>query len=627
MANTFRGIYSQTVDLTSVDKRAAFNKASLSKYQESSNKSEALFCANTWLLVARSIDYGFSTSLYQVIERFGLTKAIHDCSCLADALLCFTEGLAEGKEECLSECDKYLLSLLPVAWDRLMDDGEYLARLLQILRFPKRFAYPYDASTSEVALGKFLAVNASHWSCSCSFESTLQYRLTQLARGIVGEILKGFQEPSPTDGLFTSGAVAEGVRGRSGKITQYMHDLPGAFEQVLYPSSTYCNPASLADARIRVVPKNYKQGRVIAMISTVKQFKLAAVRKELERVIARSKYADNICIGDQDTNAGRCSDLRCATIDFSAASDTISRSLASQLLPKKVFDVVAPLLDTTMILPSGNSAPCYIFALSGTSVTWHLESVIFFALCEACRRECLPFCGKLPPVTVYGDDVVMPIEAVELFYQLTASLGMRFNRQKSFWNGGYRESCGAEFYFGVPTRSVYYPRAGVWPCTPQGYNPVKLAALCDFQKNLFASGFREAADYAASVIRSIEPRMTSHLPGTPCTDMWEEFPQYVLRPVKALYAATASCPIRPDLGYNRACAMREWHMSLVPLKDERWFTRATSGISMFTYAEYLQAGPSYPDPLSSLLRVSDSRYLKNTGESETGRFEYRLLPE
>lgn len=627
MANTFRGIYSRTTDLTSTDKRAAFNKASLSNYQETCNQAEAHLCANTWLLVTQSIDYGLSLALYKIIGMFGLTKAIHDCSCIADSLLCYTEGLEQERLECLSECDEYLCSLLPVAYERVTKDGEYLARLLQCLRFPKRFAYPFDTSTADVALNKFLAVNSSHWGVSCSFESTLQYRLVQRSREIIGEILNGFVEPPMTAGLFTSGAVAEKVAGRSGKITQYMRDVPGAYGEVMYPSSSYSNPATLADAEVRVVPKNYKQGRVIAMIATVKQFRLAAVRLELERVIARSPYANNICIGDQDTNSSRCADMSCATIDFSAASDTISRKLAQQLLPKPVLDAVLPYLDTKMTLPGGRKEDCYIFALSGTSVTWHLESVIFFALCEACREVCCAFCGDLPAVTVYGDDVVMPTEAVELFYQLTAWLGMRFNRQKSFWNGGYRESCGSEFYFGVPTRSVYYPRAGVWPATPSGYNPKKLAALCDFQKNLLASGFREAADYVATQVRSLEPRMTSHALGEPCTDLWEDFPQYELRPVRALYAATSKCPLRPDLGYNKACAMREWHMSLIPIKDSMWFTRPSSGVGMFTYAEYLADGPSYPSGLDSLLHVSESRYLKNTGESEIGRFEYRMIPE
>ena len=49
---------------------------------------------------------------------------------------------------------------------------------------------------------------------------------------------------------------------------------------------------------------------------------------------------------------------------------------------------------------------------------------------------------------VYGDDIIVPVEYVQAVITALEAFGLKVNRDKSFWNGKFRESCGGDFYAG-----------------------------------------------------------------------------------------------------------------------------------------------------------------------------------
>jgi len=56
---------------------------------------------------------------------------------------------------------------------------------------------------------------------------------------------------------------------------------------------------------------------------------------------------------------------------------------------------------------------------------------------------------------VFGDDIICVAESYSLVVHLLGLLGFRVNQHKSFNNGPFRESCGADYYHGFNVRGVY----------------------------------------------------------------------------------------------------------------------------------------------------------------------------
>lgn len=628
MDYTFPGIISQiNGDCISSSKRGSFS--SCTKQQREANVLEGYLVANLWFLVAKSYDLQLAALIRGQILKYGLSDVVKACAELADSFLLKEEGLTSAITEPLEPHDVLVLGEIVTYCSTLTSIAvnlnsrfteQALGDILQVLRFPKRFAYPYDPEVIKKATESFLALNNKHRGATVSYETNLRYRVLGRARYWASQVLAGYT-PSE-DCFFTSGAVAEkGVKTLCQKITQFWKENPsymGIPSPCYQFSGSGYDPELSVPARVHVVPKNYKTGRTIAMIATSKQFYLTGCRLGLERAIMRfnkrNRRGTVIHIGDQEANQELASTGLWATIDFSSASDSISRAVAKEILPASVYQSVDPYLDTRMQV-GDKVIPCYIFALSGTSVTWVLESVIFWSLAQACTELAEAYVGeKLLPPHVYGDDTLLDMRALDLFYEVTGMFGMRFNRSKSFSEGGYRESCGAEYFFGYDTRSIYFPRGGIDLTATGPALDEALASLIALQHRLLENGYEEAAAYAAAVVRSFNPGMTSHAIGTDCADLWETFPVHKMR----------FSPCYPNRDYR---GLREGHYALTLPPDKTWFTQPYSGLEEYTYLQYLQSGPQYDSELDRLLGVSTSRMRSNIRASYRTKPVFRVLTE
>jgi hypothetical protein len=56
---------------------------------------------------------------------------------------------------------------------------------------------------------------------------------------------------------------------------------------------------------------------------------------------------------------------------------------------------------------------------------------------------------------VFGDDIIVIPEAIPRLYRLLSLMGFIVNEEKSFIDGPFRESCGADFFAGYNVRGVY----------------------------------------------------------------------------------------------------------------------------------------------------------------------------
>lgn len=146
-----------------------------------------------------------------------------------------------------------------------------------------------------------------------------------------------------------------------------------------------------------------------------------------------------------------------ATIDLSSASDTIGLTLLNFLLPEcimkdlmllrsPVTEVGREVVELNMISTMGNG---FTFPLE----TWVFANLILAVMIED-GEPIFDAYGKRR-YSVFGDDIVCPVKVYDKAILVLESAGFTVNRSKSFGSGGFRESCGGDYFKGSNVRSVY----------------------------------------------------------------------------------------------------------------------------------------------------------------------------
>lgn len=205
------------------------------------------------------------------------------------------------------------------------------------------------------------------------------------------------------------------------------------------------------DGKLVFVPKNAKTHRPIVVepvLNGLFQLGVGSYLKDRLGIVG-------IDLRDQDRNRRMARkgsiDGSLATIDLSSASDTISWGLVADIVPWPWFELLAKLRTGTFTY-DGLSYRLEKFSSMGNGYTFELESAIFFSLAWACVAS---VGGNASDVSVFGDDIVLPTEATQLFRDVLDLCGFWVNPQKSYWSGPFRESCGADWLDGEDVRPFY----------------------------------------------------------------------------------------------------------------------------------------------------------------------------
>lgn len=154
-------------------------------------------------------------------------------------------------------------------------------------------------------------------------------------------------------------------------------------------------------------------------------------------------------------------DGKSATIDMSNASDTCCRVLPKLLLPKLWWELLNSLRATHTQVPqktgvNGSSRPVWVrlekFSSMGNGFTFELETVIFSALARTVVRL---RGGDPSTVKCYGDDLIVPTDYYRDVLAGLRLFGFEPNMKKTFGEGPFRESCGGDYWWGVPVRAHF----------------------------------------------------------------------------------------------------------------------------------------------------------------------------
>lgn len=152
-----------------------------------------------------------------------------------------------------------------------------------------------------------------------------------------------------------------------------------------------------------------------------------------------------------------------ATIDLSSASDSISLRMLEEFLPPDFLRWLVKFRCPKSRLPDGTLVDLKMISTMGNGYTFPLQSVIFSAVVLSAMRM-----DGLAPVFphgvsegnfgVNGDDIVVPTRIAAKVLRLLHLLGFQPNRDKTFVEGPFRESCGGDYYLGSNIRGVFIKR-------------------------------------------------------------------------------------------------------------------------------------------------------------------------
>lgn len=144
------------------------------------------------------------------------------------------------------------------------------------------------------------------------------------------------------------------------------------------------------------------------------------------------------------------------TIDLQSASDSISWSLIQQLFPANVVGWLSVARSPVATLPSGERVTLKMISTMGNGFTFPLQTMLFAAAVRAVyHMRGLPCVCPKSQFGVFGDDIIVARECYDDVVRYLSKLGFKVNVSKSFNTGPFRESCGSDFFNGVPVRSCY----------------------------------------------------------------------------------------------------------------------------------------------------------------------------
>ena len=244
-------------------------------------------------------------------------------------------------------------------------------------------------------------------------------------------------------------------------------------------------PRDELPVKVVSVPKTMKTSRIICVEPTAMQFaqQLTAARlvKSLKSAKpfarrgthVRSVYS-HLNFDDQRPNQNAAYEgsvnNTVATVDLSEASDRVSCQLVSLVFRH------SPVLKSHLygcrssraMMPSGDVFPLRKYASMGSALTFPVEALCFLMVCIAAvcdQRRVFTKSGRVrsfdafenarKDILVFGDDLIVPVDCIDKVAEYLTAFGLKVNDRKTFYQGGFRESCGFDWMDGVNVTPTY----------------------------------------------------------------------------------------------------------------------------------------------------------------------------
>jgi hypothetical protein len=231
----------------------------------------------------------------------------------------------------------------------------------------------------------------------------------------------------------------------------------------LYPDLFEDSEELVPTAKVVLVPKDSRGPRLISEEPRETMFLQQGLMSKLYEAI---EYYPNVraqlsCIDQTRNRALACLGSETgyyATLDLSDASDRVSWQLVQRLFPSNWVTALAATRSPQTRLPNGTIVPLQKFAPMGSACCFPVEAITFWALAHAANPPSERILrvlfdrdspvDHLVGVAVFGDDIIVPCAVADKVTVALESVGLLVNRDKSYLQGPFRESCGGDFFLG-----------------------------------------------------------------------------------------------------------------------------------------------------------------------------------
>lgn len=254
-------------------------------------------------------------------------------------------------------------------------------------------------------------------------------------------------------------------------------------------------PLESGCAKVTLVPKDSRGPRLISMEPLEYQYIQQGLKDKLYEFIEKKcpftrgfvNFTDQMINRNLAYNSSLTGEY--CTLDMKEASDRVSLQLVELLFAKTpgLLAAFKAVRTTHTMLPNGDILKLFKFAPMGSALCFPVEALVFFVLAKAIQRY-YRLKGK---VFVYGDDIIVPKDLALRLFELFPKYGLKFNIDKSFTNGSFRESCGMDAYKGIICTPIRMKH--LLPSSMK-YAAAVVASV-SLSNSLFAKGYWKTADF------------------------------------------------------------------------------------------------------------------------------------
>jgi len=327
----------------------------------------------------------------------------------------------------------------------------------------------------------------------------------------------------------------------------------------------HLEPGRELPVKVVLVPKTLKTPRVIAMEPVCMMYTQQALLSCFLANFNRDKLLKKLIgFDDQIPNremAKRGSiDNRTATLDLSDASDRVSNELVRTMVDRWPF--LREAIDATRsrrALVDGKVVRLAKYASMGSALCFPMEAMVFTTLIflgiqrslnvSLSRRDVKRFVGS---VRVFGDDLIVPVDHVRTVVETLEAFGSRVGSDKSFWNGKFRESCGAEYYDGHDVGIVRVRHL----LPTQRQDAIGVGSMVSLRNLLHGRGYWETCRTLDSQIEGLIKFFPTVLPSSPILGRvsslgytYETIHPSRHSPLAKGYVVSAKPPVDPAFSY------------------------------------------------------------------------------
>jgi hypothetical protein len=216
-------------------------------------------------------------------------------------------------------------------------------------------------------------------------------------------------------------------------------------------------PHIVSGSRCSFVPKTSRTSRMICIEPSLNLWYQLGLADILERRLS-CYYGITLTLQPQVNHSlARQGSLNqeFSTLDLSSASDSISLRLCELLLPKWFFELLLQLRSRTTEI-AGQTVPLFMVSTMGCGFTFPLQTIIFSAIIRAVNK----IYGRDRQLgwSCFGDDLICHKDVFVPLKRALALFNFSVNPDKTFSEGPFRESCGADWFYGQPVRPVFIRR-------------------------------------------------------------------------------------------------------------------------------------------------------------------------